>query len=61
MSVDLDAAWNALPSADELPAEVTDEIGDVSKRIGFLPESRGCSQSPWQSGLSEPRLGPLSG
>jgi uncharacterized peroxidase-related enzyme len=31
------AAWIAVPSPDELPAEVTDEIGDISKRIGFMP------------------------
>src|ERR671911_1160775 len=39
MSADLDAnaAWIAVPRADELPAEVADAIGDVSKRIGFLP------------------------
>jgi uncharacterized peroxidase-related enzyme len=30
-------AWIAIPSADELAAEVADEIGDVSKRIGFVP------------------------
>ena len=30
-------AWIAIPPADELPAEVADQIGDVSKRIGFLP------------------------
>ena len=34
---DLQAAWIAVPSPDELPAEVADEIGDISKRIGFLP------------------------
>jgi uncharacterized peroxidase-related enzyme len=39
MSADLDAnaAWIAVPRADELPAEVADEIGDVAERIGFLP------------------------
>src|SRR5918994_6018166 len=31
------AAWIAVPSPNELSAEVADEIGDVSKRIGFLP------------------------
>jgi len=31
------AAWITVPSADELPAEVTDEIGDISERIGFVP------------------------
>jgi hypothetical protein len=71
MTVDLDAAWKALPSADELPAEVADEIGDVSKRIEFLPDvARLLAVTPrhfvgWrrcfddlmrgQSGLSEPR------
>ena len=30
-------AWIAIPSADELAAEVADEIGDISKRIGFVP------------------------
>jgi uncharacterized peroxidase-related enzyme len=30
-------AWIAIPAADELAAEVTDEIGDVSERIGFVP------------------------
>src|SRR5918995_878115 len=30
-------AWIAIPPADELPAEVADQIGDVSKRIGFVP------------------------
>lgn len=34
---DSKAAWIAVPSPDELPAEVIDEIGDISKRIGFLP------------------------
>ena len=39
MSADRDsqAAWIAVPSPDELPAEVADEIGDISERIGFLP------------------------
>lgn len=32
-----DAAWIEVPSPDELPAEVADEIGDVSERIGFVP------------------------
>lgn len=32
-----DAAWITVPAPDELPAEVADEIGDVSERIGFLP------------------------
>jgi uncharacterized peroxidase-related enzyme len=31
------AAWIAVPSPDELPAEVADEIGDISERIGFVP------------------------
>src|SRR6266567_425213 len=30
-------AWIPVPSPDELPAEVADEIGDVAKRIGFVP------------------------
>jgi len=34
---DANAAWIAVPSPDELPAEVADEIGDISERIGFLP------------------------
>lgn len=34
---DVQAAWIAVPSPEELPTEVADEIGDVSKRIGFLP------------------------
>ena len=29
-------AWIAVPSPEELPAEVSAEIGDVSERIGFL-------------------------
>lgn len=32
-----EAAWIAVPAADELPPEVTDEIGDISARIGFVP------------------------
>lgn len=32
-----DAAWIAVPPPDDLPAEVTDEIGDISERIGFMP------------------------
>jgi uncharacterized peroxidase-related enzyme len=31
------AAWIPVPSPDELPAEVADEIGDISERIGFVP------------------------
>jgi uncharacterized peroxidase-related enzyme len=34
---DVPAAWIAVPSPEELPTEVADAIGDVSKRIGFLP------------------------
>ena len=34
---DVQAAWLAVPSPEELPTEVADAIGDVSKRIGFLP------------------------
>ena len=30
-------AWITVPSPDELPADVTDEIGDISERIGFVP------------------------
>ena len=32
-----DAAWIAVPSPDELPADVADMIGDISERIGFVP------------------------
>jgi uncharacterized peroxidase-related enzyme len=31
------AAWIPVPSPDGLPAEVTDEIGDISQQIGFVP------------------------
>ena len=31
------AAWIEVPSPDVLPPEVTAEIDDVSKRIGFVP------------------------
>ena len=34
---DSNPAWIAIPPADELPAEVADEIGSVSERIGFMP------------------------
>lgn len=34
---DAAAAWIDVPPADDLPAEVTDEIGDISERIGFMP------------------------
>ncbi len=39
MSSDRNArgAWIPVPSPDELPAEVADEIGDISERIGFVP------------------------
>lgn len=39
MSVDRGskAAWIAVPPPDELPAQVADEIGDISERIGFVP------------------------
>lgn len=39
MSDDRDsrAAWIPVPSPDALPAEVRDEIGDVSGQIGFVP------------------------
>lgn len=30
-------AWIVVPSAEELPAEVSDQIGDISERIGFVP------------------------
>ena len=30
-------AWIAIPSLEELPTQVTDEMGDISERIGFLP------------------------
>ena len=31
------AAWISVPTPRELPAEVAQEIGDVSDRIGFVP------------------------
>jgi uncharacterized peroxidase-related enzyme len=31
------AAWLPVPSADELPTQVANEIGDISERIGFVP------------------------
>lgn len=34
---DIEAAWIATPAPGDLPAEVAEEIGDVSKQIGFLP------------------------
>lgn len=34
---DQKAAWIAVPSTDELPAAVADEIGDIATRIGFMP------------------------
>ena len=33
----LEVAWISVPSAEELPAEVADEIGDIAKQIGFMP------------------------
>ncbi len=30
-------AWIPVPSPDELPAEVADEIGEIAERIGFVP------------------------
>ncbi len=36
-SKDTEAAWIAVPSAEELPSEVTDEIGDIAGQIGFMP------------------------
>lgn len=32
-----EGAWLAIPPSGELPSEVTDEIGEVSDRIGFVP------------------------
>jgi uncharacterized peroxidase-related enzyme len=32
-----ETAWIAVPSADDLPADVTAEVGDVATRIGFMP------------------------
>ena len=34
---DSQAAWIPVPAADRLPSEVADEIGEVSRRIGFVP------------------------
>ena len=34
---DSHAAWIPVPAADRLPSEVADEIGEVSRRIGFVP------------------------
>ncbi len=34
---DTQTAWIAVPSAEELPTAVIDEIGDISERIGFVP------------------------
>lgn len=31
------AAWIPVPLPDELPAEVTEEIGDIADRVGFVP------------------------
>jgi uncharacterized peroxidase-related enzyme len=31
------AAWIVVPAADELPAEVSEQIGGISERIGFVP------------------------
>jgi uncharacterized peroxidase-related enzyme len=30
-------AWLSIPSPNDLPTEVADEIGDISERIGFVP------------------------
>lgn len=30
-------AWIPVPPSDELPAEVVEEIADVSERVGFVP------------------------
>jgi uncharacterized peroxidase-related enzyme len=32
-----ETAWIAVPSADDLPIEVGDEIGDIAERVGFMP------------------------
>ena len=32
-----DAAWIPVPSPGGLPSEVAAEIGDISERIGFVP------------------------
>ena len=39
MSSDRDgnAAWIAVPASNDLPPDVADEIGDVAKRVGFMP------------------------
>jgi uncharacterized peroxidase-related enzyme len=34
---DSNAAWIAVPSPDQLPTEVAEEIGDIAERIGFMP------------------------
>jgi uncharacterized peroxidase-related enzyme len=34
---DSDAAWIAVPSPDELPSEVAEQIGDIATAIGFMP------------------------
>jgi uncharacterized peroxidase-related enzyme len=34
---DSNDAWIAVPSPDELPTEVAEEIGDIAERIGFMP------------------------
>lgn len=31
------AAWIPVPEADELPAEVVEQIGPVAERVGFMP------------------------
>lgn len=31
------AAWIPVPSSDELPAEVAEEIHDIAHRVGFVP------------------------
>lgn len=31
------AAWIPVPSSDELPAEVAEEIHDIADRVGFVP------------------------
>ena len=32
-----EAAWIPLPTANDLPADVRDEIADISDQIGFVP------------------------
>ncbi len=32
-----EGAWLAIPSTEELPSDVVDEIGEVAEQIGFVP------------------------